>query len=55
MKQRYLAGKMNGPDEKGDGHQEEVTMETLGKECKAKSLSFTLPVFEFLLTYVFFP
>lgn len=31
MKQRYLAGKMNGPDEKGDAHQEEVTVETLGK------------------------
>lgn len=40
MKQRYLAGKMNGPDEKGDGHHEEVTMETLGKKCKAKSLFF---------------
>lgn len=46
MKQRYLAGKMNGPDEKGDGHHEEVTMETLGKKCKAKSLFFLkLPVF----------
>lgn len=37
MKQRYLSGKMNGPDEKGDGHHEEVTMETLGKKCKGKS------------------
>lgn len=33
IKQRYLAGKMNGPDEKGDSHHEEVTMETLGKKC----------------------
>lgn len=40
MKQRYLAGKMNGPHEKGDAHHEEVTMETLGKKCKAKSLFF---------------
>uniref|UniRef100_H3CSZ8 Zinc finger ZZ-type and EF-hand domain containing 1 n=1 Tax=Tetraodon nigroviridis TaxID=99883 RepID=H3CSZ8_TETNG len=41
MKQRYLSGKMNGPDEKGDGHHEEVTMETLGKKsdmCIEKSL-----------------
>ncbi|XP_056909607.1 zinc finger ZZ-type and EF-hand domain-containing protein 1 [Takifugu flavidus] len=38
MKQRYLAGKMNGPDEKGDGHQEEVTMDTLADACIEKSL-----------------
>lgn len=31
MKQRYLVGKMNTPDERGDGAQEEVTMETLGE------------------------
>lgn len=42
MKQRYLAGKMNGPNEKGDGHHEEVTMETLGKKCKAGSFFFFL-------------
>lgn len=30
MKQRYLVGKMNLPDDKEDGH-EEVTMETLGE------------------------
>lgn len=47
MKQRYLAGKMNGPDEKGDGHHEEVTMETLGKKCKAKSPFLKLPDFQF--------
>lgn len=37
MKQRYLVGKMNVPDEK-EGGQEEVTMETLGEDfncCKA--------------------
>lgn len=31
MKQRYLVGKMNVPDDKEDAHQE-VTMETLGKD-----------------------
>lgn len=30
MKQRYLVGKMNGPNEKEGGH-DEVTMETLGE------------------------
>uniref|UniRef100_A0A3P9L8A9 Zinc finger, ZZ-type with EF hand domain 1 n=1 Tax=Oryzias latipes TaxID=8090 RepID=A0A3P9L8A9_ORYLA len=36
MKQRYLVGKMNLPDDKEDGH-EEVTMETL-EMCIEKSL-----------------
>lgn len=31
MKQRYLVGKMNVPDEKEGGH-DEVTMETLGED-----------------------
>lgn len=31
MKQRYLVGKMNVPDEK-EGGPDEVTMETLGKD-----------------------
>lgn len=31
MKQRYLVGKLNVPDEK-DGGPEEVTVETLGKD-----------------------
>ncbi|XP_074528100.1 zinc finger ZZ-type and EF-hand domain-containing protein 1 [Halichoeres trimaculatus] len=37
MKQRYLVGKMNVPDEK-EGGQEEVTMETLAETCIEKSL-----------------
>uniref|UniRef100_H2M814 Zinc finger ZZ-type and EF-hand domain containing 1 n=1 Tax=Oryzias latipes TaxID=8090 RepID=H2M814_ORYLA len=37
MKQRYLVGKMNLPDDKEDGH-EEVTMETLAEMCIEKSL-----------------
>lgn len=32
MKQRYLVGKMNISDEKGDGGHDEVTMETLGED-----------------------
>lgn len=31
MKQRYLVGKMNVPDEKEDGGHDEVTMDTLGE------------------------
>lgn len=31
MKQRYLVGKMNVPDEKEDGVHDEVTMDTLGE------------------------
>ena len=31
MKQRYLVGKLNIPDDK-EGGQEEVTMETLGED-----------------------
>lgn len=31
MKQRFLVGKMNVPDEKEGGH-DEVTMETLGED-----------------------
>ncbi|XP_051256250.1 zinc finger ZZ-type and EF-hand domain-containing protein 1 isoform X2 [Dicentrarchus labrax] len=37
MKQRYLVGKMNVPDEKEGGH-DEVTMETLADICIEKSL-----------------
>ncbi|XP_041807765.1 zinc finger ZZ-type and EF-hand domain-containing protein 1 [Chelmon rostratus] len=37
MKQRYLVGKMNGPNEKEGGH-DEVTMETLADTCIEKSL-----------------
>ncbi|RVE63589.1 hypothetical protein OJAV_G00137730 [Oryzias javanicus] len=37
MKQRYLVGKMNVPDDKDDAH-EEVTMETLAEMCIEKSL-----------------
>lgn len=37
MKQRYLVGKMNVPDEK-EGGQHEVTMETLADMCIEKSL-----------------
>lgn len=57
MKQRYLAGKMNGPNEKGDGHHEEVTMETLGKKCKAGSFFFFFnhQSFNFFLTLVLIP
>lgn len=50
MKQRYLAGKMNGPNEKGDGHQEEVTMDTLGKLFKANSL-FVKPEVDWFLHF----
>lgn len=39
MKQRYLVGKMNVPDEKEDGVHDEVTMDTLGEgTIEAKSL-----------------
>lgn len=31
MKQRYLVGKMNTQDERGEGEHEEVNMETLGE------------------------
>lgn len=31
MKQRYLVGKMNAQDERGEGGLEEVNMETLGE------------------------
>ncbi|XP_010745158.2 zinc finger ZZ-type and EF-hand domain-containing protein 1 isoform X1 [Larimichthys crocea] len=37
MKQRFLVGKMNVPDEKEGGH-DEVTMETLADTCIEKSL-----------------
>ncbi|KAM4620940.1 zinc finger ZZ-type and EF-hand domain-containing protein 1 [Polymixia lowei] len=37
MKQRYLVGKMNVPDEKEGGH-DEVTMEALAEVCIEKSL-----------------
>ncbi|CAL8266701.1 unnamed protein product [Merluccius merluccius] len=37
MKQRYLVGKMNSPDEK-EGALEEVTMDTLAEVCIQKSL-----------------
>ncbi|XP_061596133.1 zinc finger ZZ-type and EF-hand domain-containing protein 1 isoform X1 [Cololabis saira] len=37
MKQRYLVGKLNVPDDK-EGVQEEVTMETLAEMCIEKSL-----------------
>lgn len=34
MKQRYLVGKMNVPDMKGNEGHEEVTMETLGEQSR---------------------
>ncbi|XP_054611299.1 zinc finger ZZ-type and EF-hand domain-containing protein 1 [Dunckerocampus dactyliophorus] len=37
MKQRYIVGKMNAPDEKEEGP-DEVTMETLAEMCIEKSL-----------------
>lgn len=48
MKQRYLVGKMNTPDERGDGAQEEVTMETLGEVTDwnhAKSIDLSAYLF----------
>lgn len=43
MKQRYLVGKMNVPDEKDGGH-DEVTMDTLGEDSwKDKSHLFLSP------------
>lgn len=38
MKQRYLVGKMNTQDERGEGEHEEVNMETLADTCIEKSL-----------------
>lgn len=53
MKQRFLVGKMNVPDEKEGGH-DEVTMETLGEDSTFLFVNAVTSSSSLLLTCVIF-